>query len=66
MDEIDRASDREQDDRARAISAASVVVKPVLTGACHWCQSDTTDRFCCVECRDDWQRSHAAKVRNGL
>lgn len=65
MDISDIASDREQKDRDRALNAARSSHAMPITGICYWCKGETTGLFCCPECRDDWQRLHDAKTRNG-
>lgn len=59
MDELDIASDREQLERDKAV--ANIQSKPpaaTATGCCLECKDPVTPdvRWCCPECRDDWQR----------
>lgn len=70
-DEIDRAQEIEEKQRAQAL----LLRKPELVacGFCHWCgeQVKTGALFCepltpnDAGCRDDWQRDQDAKKRNG-
>ncbi len=59
MDELDLASDREQLARDKAV--AEIQSKPLAalaTGECLECGEPVGEgvRWCCKECRDDWQR----------
>lgn len=70
-DEIDRACEREQLDRERAIAAAlSAAAAPVLPacGVCYNCESSVPAgmRFCDADCLKDWQDRKNAEVRRGL
>ena len=67
MDDIDRAQEREQQDRAIALSAARNAPTLPSTGACHWCDASVPEgaHFCDVDCREDWAREQAAIKRNG-
>jgi hypothetical protein len=65
MDEADRASDREEADRDRALKAARSIHSLPSIGACHWCHSPVEEQFCGPECRDDWQKQQDARSRNG-
>jgi RimJ/RimL family protein N-acetyltransferase len=68
-DEIDRANDEAERFLARALqqNAAS---RAVLTacGQCHFCLEPVADglRFCDADCRDEFDRRSAARLRNGL
>ncbi len=58
-DEFDLASEREEIARAKAIE--NIQARPlaaVATGLCLECSTPVADglRWCCKECRDDWQR----------
>ena len=57
-DDIDRACDREQLDRERAIEAARQINYIAATGYCLECGEPVSDgkRWCDNFCRDDWQR----------
>lgn len=60
-DPIDLASQREQEDLARAIAAARAPIdSPTATGFCLHCDAQIPDthRWCNAACRDDWQREH--------
>lgn len=62
-DIYDQATEREERDRAAAIAAARVPVQalPEPTGVCLNCTEElwrdeaVAARWCCAECRDDWQ-----------
>lgn len=62
-DDIDRASDLEERQRAQAL----LLRKPQLVnvGYCHFCGEHTAGLFCSLECREDWQSREDAKRRNG-
>jgi len=70
MDEIDRAQEREQMDRANAIAAtlrsAASTLLPAC-GACYNCQSSVPPglRFCDKDCADDHAARKSAEVRRG-
>ena len=71
MDDIDRAQEREQQDRDRAIAAAHCsATAPALpaVGECYNCQSSvpTGLRFCDKPCADDYTARKNAEVRRGL
>lgn len=57
-DEIDRANDYAQTGLDAAIASARVGVELAATGECLWCEKPVPDkvRFCCADCRDDWQK----------
>lgn len=57
-DDIDKASDQEQEQRDRAIAYARVVKKIEPTGHCLECGEPIGDgmRWCNNSSRDDWQR----------
>jgi hypothetical protein len=62
-DDIDRASEREQMDRDRAIAATrarSLQARP-MPGKCVWCDSVTPGVFCDTDCRDDYQRAERGR-----
>lgn len=67
-DLIDRASALDEQLREAYINKAREQ-KPKLeaTGQCLYCEAELSDgqRFCDVECRDDWQRENDAKRRAG-
>lgn len=56
MDEIDRAQEREQQDRDRAIAAASRELAPGTTGDCDLCgeHSMRLVEGACAPCRDKY------------
>ena len=69
MDFADIAANREQLDRDLAIRAQSAH-KPALVpnGCCYNCDEPVCAdaEFCDSNCRDDYERREAAKVRNGF
>lgn len=69
-DDIDRAQEREQLDRAAAIAAASSASSlPLLPacGECYNCESSVPPglRFCDADCRKDWELRKNSEVRRG-
>lgn len=64
-DDIDRAQEREQIDRERAIAAARSRPAMLPCGQCYNCQGSVPDGslFCDVDCRDDWTVRRNAEVR---
>lgn len=65
-DIIDRASDREQIDRDRAIDAArSAQPSARATGHCLWCNAELAqgNRWCDSECREDWELNQESRRR---
>ena len=64
-DDVDLASDRAERELAEALKFREPELKPI--GVCYWCDSEVNaDRtFCDSDCRDDYQRSRAAKKRIG-
>ena len=64
-DLIDRASDREIEDRERFIGEARRAPGLLSIGECHNCGASVPvgRLFCDVDCRDDWQRRESAIVR---
>lgn len=65
MDDLDRASERETEERDYHISEARRRESMPITGACYWCGEMTAGLFCCKECMQDWQRAEGARKRNG-
>jgi len=67
MDDLDRAQEREAQDRERALAAARN--RPCLadTGRCHYCDASVLPgaHFCDADCRGDFEREQAAARRNG-
>lgn len=65
MDEADRASARETQQREDALKRRYPTLPD--TGCCHWCGEITGGgrRFCDVDCRDDWQRARSARQTAG-
>lgn len=65
-DIIDRASQREQIDRDRAIDAARTSQPAAkATGRCLWCNTELEhgQRWCDYECREDWELAQEARKR---
>lgn len=64
-DDEDRASEHEEQFRAQALTYREPELLPI--GSCYWCESvvSVNKIFCCVECRDDWQRVRDAQKRAG-
>lgn len=72
-DLYDQATEREEHDRELAIAAARrpVPTLPDATGGCLNCGDDIAeadaageaiaDRWCCVECQEDWTARRARK-----
>lgn len=62
MDEADIANDRAEQELSRALSIRKPT-GPVATGQCLWCGDGVapTVRWCGADCRDFWQRAHAAR-----
>ena len=66
MDEADISDERET-----AILEASIAVvrqappEARETGRCLWCgePTETGRRWCCVECRDEWERKREKSIR---
>lgn len=57
-DNLDRASDYEEQERAAAVTKRRPQ-GPVPTGYCHNCDEPLADdhsRWCGVECREDYER----------
>lgn len=67
MDDIDRAQEHEQKDRARAIAAARLAPAMLATGQCHYCEASVPSgaHFCDLGCCQDHERELAARKRNG-
>lgn len=64
-DDIDRACEREIQDRERALQAQAA--KPVMQpcGSCYNCDVAVSGRcFCDGDCRDDYERRTRAKKLN--
>lgn len=65
MDDLDRASELEEKQRAQAM----LLRKPSLQaiGQCWNCSEPVGHGrlFCCIECRDDFQDRKAYEQRNG-
>ena len=64
-DDADRADRMIEQTVADAIAAARRARALPYTGLCHWCGDVTGGgrRFCDADCRDDWERAHAAASR---
>jgi hypothetical protein len=61
MDISDQATEREEQERARSLSARKPE-GPAATGFCHHCgaQVPFALRWCDEDCRNDWQRAQRA------
>lgn len=64
-DQLDQASDYEEMDKANALKKRMPELKAI--GFCYNCNDyiHLGQLFCCVECRDDYQREQDARKRNG-
>lgn len=64
MDDIDRAAEQEEMHLAAALSTR----KPALhyNGRCYNCGESSAGIFCDADCRMDWERHDAAKLRAGV
>ena len=64
-DDADRADRIIEQTVADALSAARRARSLPYTGLCHWCGEKTGQgrRWCSPDCRDDWERRHAADRR---
>jgi hypothetical protein len=67
MDDLDRAQQREEQDRERSLAAARSAPLLPATGHCHWCDASVSGEahFCGRDCADDFEREQAAIKRNG-
>lgn len=67
-DKIDRAQEREQLDRERAIAAARARQPMLACGQCHNCLDAVPlgALFCDADCRDDWTVRRNAEVRRAI
>lgn len=65
MDDVDRASAREERQREDALRVRRAAPVPCM--ACHNCGEALagTALFCDADCRDDWQRQREAARRAG-
>ena len=68
MDDIDRAQQREEQDRELALAVARRQTVLPATGECHWCAASVAGEahFCDICCREDFERELAARRRAGL
>lgn len=63
-DDIDRANDQAQQMLDYQLRARKRSLMP--RGACYNCDDPLSEgAFCCVECRDDYEKMQRAKERNG-
>lgn len=64
-DEADIAAEHE--DAWRTASLRKQASQPLLPfrGHCYNCGERTSGNFCDTDCRRDWEREQASKVRNG-
>lgn len=67
MDDLDRAQQREEQDRERSLAAARSAPLLPATGHCHYCDASVPGEahFCDADCRADFEREQAAVRRNG-
>lgn len=65
MDESDRATEAEENQRKDALAKRKPV--PIATGFCLNCGIETNKDhcFCDPDCRDDWELAQEARRRNG-
>lgn len=66
-DEVDITNEREELNIANAIRASRQASGPKPIGLCLWCDESVGpgERWCCIECSVDWQRSDRARQRAG-
>lgn len=67
MDDIERAQEQEQKDRARALSAQRQRTVLPDIGQCYNCEASVPPgaHFCDADCRADYERQESANKRNG-
>jgi hypothetical protein len=69
MNDVQDLADQAEAAEQRHRDAALAVRKPTLLpcGQCHYCAEPLRCGllFCDLHCRDDWQREHDARLRNG-
>lgn len=56
MDIADKAQAAEERFLLNAMKSASSAVTLQADGYCHFCEEATERVFCCLECRDDYDR----------
>ncbi len=61
MDEADIAAEHQEREMALMLKRRAAT-GPEPTGLCLWCDAPLPHplRWCDVDCRDDWERAHAA------
>ena len=66
MDDLDRAQQREEQDRERSLAAARSAPLPA-TGHCHWCDASVPgeSHFCDSDCRDMYDNAKRMERING-
>ncbi|GAB4303825.1 MAG: hypothetical protein Fur0034_20160 [Desulfuromonadia bacterium] len=64
MDEIDVTTERLEREMAHLLRLRRAS-GPAPTGSCLWCGEPVADhlRWCSVDCRDDWEHTHARSRR---
>jgi hypothetical protein len=64
-DDADRADSLIESTLQDALAAARMTMGPEATGYCLWCEEPLAEgrRWCCIECREEWERHHAAARR---
>lgn len=67
MDDLDRAQQREEQDRERALAAARSAPLLPATGNCHWCDASVPgeSHFCDSDCRDMYDNAKRMERING-
>jgi hypothetical protein len=65
MDEIDRAQEREEKDRAWCLAQRKPVLAPC--GICHNCAESVEGcaEFCDADCREDYELRESSRARSG-
>lgn len=60
-DDVDRVNEHAERDHGLLLKATRRPVGPAPNGHCLFCGEQVADgiRFCCVECRDDFERQMA-------
>lgn len=67
MDDLDRAQQREEQDRERSLAAARSAPLLPATGNCHWCDASVSGEahFCDSDCRDMYDNAKRMERING-
>lgn len=58
MDDADLTQERQEREHDALMRASRKPAGPQPTGRCLWCDEPVAEgvRWCCVDCRDEWQR----------